>query len=84
MASVVEDRLMYMLIDYLTYVTMVALSGVVFLAACAGVLATREAVRILATSSRRTVSHLFRFASKTASGPPLRQDLGRSQREGAG
>jgi hypothetical protein len=58
---------MYIVFEYLTYLTLVALLGLVLFAASVTLLLSREGAKILAATSRRAATQLIDLASKHVS-----------------
>ncbi len=53
---------MYIVFEYLTYLTLVALLGLVLFAVAAGLLLSRRGAAIAASLARRSAAHISRFA----------------------
>lgn len=58
---------MYIVFEYLTYLTLVALLGLALFAASATLLLSREGAKILLATSRRSATQLMDLASKHVS-----------------
>jgi hypothetical protein len=58
---------MYIVLEYLTWLSLVTLLGGVFFLASAAILLSREGLKIVAVSSRRTATEFMEYASKHVS-----------------
>lgn len=58
---------MYIVFEYLTYLTLVALLGLLFFALAAGLLLSRKGATMAASLARRTATRVPRFANTHAS-----------------
>jgi hypothetical protein len=58
---------MYLVFEYLTYLTLVALLGLALFTVAAGLVLSRAGAKTAASLARRTASRVSRFASKHAS-----------------
>jgi hypothetical protein len=58
---------MYLVFEYLTYLTLVALLGLALFTVAAGLLLSRAAAKMAASLARRATTHVSGFANKNAS-----------------
>lgn len=58
---------MYIVFEYLTYLTLVALFGLVLFAVAAGLLLSRKGATMAASLARRTATRVSRFANNHGS-----------------